>query len=335
MASTPTLVLASTSRYRRELLARLGLPFVAAAPVADETPLAGEAPRETALRLAEAKARAWPRAIPTRSIIGSDQVADCDGERRRQARRSRARRRAAHALVGQARRLPHRCRAARQRRAGAAGRRWSTSAARSARSAPPRSKPTCGAKQPYDCAGAVKVGSARHRAFRGIESDDPTALIGLPLIRLTSLLRAAGVSLLDPRVCHASASSMRGRLLLVPNLLGLVPPGDVLPARTIAAARNLAHFVVETAKPARAFLKSLSPALPLQQIVDRRDRRRRHARSAAPSCSRPRAPATISGSCRTPAVPASPIPVRSSSPPRIASGIASCRWWGPRRSCWR
>lgn len=59
---------------------------------------------------------------------------------------------------------------------------------------------------------------------------------------------------------------MRGRLLLVPNLLGVLSPEDVLPARTIAAARNLAHFVVETAKPARQFLKSLGPVLPLQQV---------------------------------------------------------------------
>jgi 16S rRNA (cytidine1402-2'-O)-methyltransferase len=57
-----------------------------------------------------------------------------------------------------------------------------------------------------------------------------------------------------------------GRLFLVPNLLGVVAPEHVLPARTIAVARGLAHFVVENAKPARAFLKSLSPALPLQQI---------------------------------------------------------------------
>ncbi len=60
---------------------------------------------------------------------------------------------------------------------------------------------------------------------------------------------------------------MTGRLYLVPNLLGAVPPENVLPARTIAVARGLAHFVVENAKPARAFLKSLSPALPLQQIA--------------------------------------------------------------------
>jgi 16S rRNA (cytidine1402-2'-O)-methyltransferase len=58
-----------------------------------------------------------------------------------------------------------------------------------------------------------------------------------------------------------------GRLFLVPNLLGIVPPENVLPARTIAVARGLAHFVVENAKPARQFLKSLAPALPLQSIA--------------------------------------------------------------------
>lgn len=60
---------------------------------------------------------------------------------------------------------------------------------------------------------------------------------------------------------------MSGHLYLVPNLLGAVPPEDVLPARTIAIARGLAHFIVENAKPARAFLKSLVPALPLQRIA--------------------------------------------------------------------
>jgi 16S rRNA (cytidine1402-2'-O)-methyltransferase len=60
---------------------------------------------------------------------------------------------------------------------------------------------------------------------------------------------------------------MTGRLYLVPNLLGIVPPENVLPARTIAVARGLAHFVVENAKPARQFLKSLAPATPLQAIA--------------------------------------------------------------------
>jgi 16S rRNA (cytidine1402-2'-O)-methyltransferase len=61
--------------------------------------------------------------------------------------------------------------------------------------------------------------------------------------------------------------AIRGRLFLVPNLLGQVPPENVLPARTIGIARGLAHFVVENAKPARQFLKSLSPALPLPAIA--------------------------------------------------------------------
>jgi len=60
---------------------------------------------------------------------------------------------------------------------------------------------------------------------------------------------------------------MTGRLYLVPNFLGIVPPANVLPARTIEVARGLAHFVVENAKPARHFLKSLEPALPLQAIA--------------------------------------------------------------------
>ena len=73
------LVLASTSRYRRALLDQLGLPFAVASPATDETPLPGEAPAATALRLAEAKARSVARDHPGALVIGSDQVADCDG----------------------------------------------------------------------------------------------------------------------------------------------------------------------------------------------------------------------------------------------------------------
>src|SRR5689334_11736397 len=73
------LVLGSTSRYRRELLLRLGLPFEVAAPEVDETPLPGETPAHTALRLSEAKARAVASRFPDALVIGSDQVADCDG----------------------------------------------------------------------------------------------------------------------------------------------------------------------------------------------------------------------------------------------------------------
>src|SRR5688572_28003781 len=76
---SPPLVLASSSTYRRELLERLRVPFTVAAPGIDETPLPGEAPRATALRLSEAKARAVALACPAGIVIGSDQVAVLDG----------------------------------------------------------------------------------------------------------------------------------------------------------------------------------------------------------------------------------------------------------------
>ena len=75
-----TLVLGSTSRYRRELLSRLNIPFEVASPEVDETPLPGEAPAELAQRLALAKARAVAARFPDAVVIGSDQVADLDGE---------------------------------------------------------------------------------------------------------------------------------------------------------------------------------------------------------------------------------------------------------------
>lgn len=77
------LVLGSTSRYRRELLERLNLPFEVAAPDVDETPLPGEAPRDLALRLALAKARAVAQQHPGAVVIGSDQVADLAGKDRK------------------------------------------------------------------------------------------------------------------------------------------------------------------------------------------------------------------------------------------------------------
>ena len=79
------LVLASSSKYRKELLMRLGLPFTTASPEIDETPLATETPAETALRLACQKAKAIGKRFPDAVVIGSDQVAECDGEARRYA----------------------------------------------------------------------------------------------------------------------------------------------------------------------------------------------------------------------------------------------------------
>ncbi len=114
--------------------------------------------------------------------------------------------------------------------------------------------------EPYDCAGSVRSEGLGIALFERIESDDPTALIGLPLIRLARMLRSAGVQVPAP------PTLMPGRLYLVPNLLGVVAPDAVLPARTIAVARGLTRYVVENAKPARAFLKSLAPARPLREI---------------------------------------------------------------------
>ena len=77
--TTRTLVLGSTSPYRRELLARLRIPFEVAAPEVDETPLTGESPRALAERLALVKARVVASAFPHAVVIGADQVADLNG----------------------------------------------------------------------------------------------------------------------------------------------------------------------------------------------------------------------------------------------------------------
>ena len=189
------LVLASTSPYRRELLARLGLPFDVAAPEADEAPLAGEAPRATALRLAEAKARSvaeqWPRAL----IVGSDQVADCEGAPIGKPGDLAAATRMLASLSGK-RVVFHtglalldsangRCRAA------------LVDVTSTFRRLDNREIDAYLKREaPFDCAGAVKAEGLGIALFDAIESDDPTALIGLPLIRLAQMLRDAGVAIL-------------------------------------------------------------------------------------------------------------------------------------------
>lgn len=188
-----TIVLASTSPYRRELLQRLRVPFDVLAPAVDEARRPGEAPLALALRLAEAKAMDVARRRPDDIVIGSDQVAELDGEAigkplaheaaLAQLERMQGRRLVFHTAVavvahGQAvvESVPT---AVTFRRLG-----------RDALDAYLRSD------QPYDCAGAAKIESLGIALVERVESDDPTALIGLPLIRLTSMLAAAGVSVL-------------------------------------------------------------------------------------------------------------------------------------------
>jgi septum formation protein len=182
----PPLILASTSFYRRELLRRLHLPFTAVAPEVDETALAQETPAALAQRLALAKARAVAARHPGAVIIGSDQVADLDGEAigkpgtheraAAQLRRMSGRRVAFQTAVAVLRPAT-----AYERVLLALG---DGEIERYLR-----------LEQPYDCAGSAKVEALGVALLSSIDSDDPTTLIGLPLIRTCELLRQAG---LDP-----------------------------------------------------------------------------------------------------------------------------------------
>jgi len=189
-------VLGSTSRYRRELLSRLRIAFEVASPEVDETPRPGEAPRDLALRLARAKARAVAAKFPGAAVIGSDQVADLDGEplgkpgthERAVAQLQRMRGRTvvfqtALAVVCQATGFEQVDVAAVEVRF-----RDLTDAEIEA---------YLHAEEPYDCAGSAKSEGLGIALLEAIDNDDPTALVGLPLIRTCRMLRAAGVRLLD------------------------------------------------------------------------------------------------------------------------------------------
>lgn len=186
------LILGSTSRYRRELLERLRLPFDTVAPQVDETPLPAEAPEALARRLALAKARDVARRHPGAVVIGSDQVADLDGEPLGKP--------GAHGrAVAQLRRM-----------------RGQTVVFQTALAvvcletdfeaqelAPVRVvfrdltdeeiERYLRAEQPYDCAGSARSEGLGIALLERIDNDDPTALVGLPLIRTCRLLRAAGI----------------------------------------------------------------------------------------------------------------------------------------------
>ena len=189
-----SLVLGSTSRYRRELLQRLNLPFEVSAPDVDETPQPAEAPRALALRLALAKARAVARQHPQAVVIGSDQVADLSGrplgkpgEHERavqQLRQMRGQTVVFHTAVAVV---------------------CAVTGFEQVDLAPVEVKfrdlsdaeieRYLRAEQPYDCAGSAKSEGLGIALLDAIHSDDPTALIGLPLIRTCRMLRAAGLVL--------------------------------------------------------------------------------------------------------------------------------------------
>ncbi|HJV87022.1 MAG TPA: Maf-like protein [Noviherbaspirillum sp.] len=194
--SLPRLILASSSKYRKELLSRLHLPFEVLVPAIDETPQAGESPEMTALRLAQEKAFAVVEQVPDALVIGSDQVATLDGEQigkpgthinaLAQLRKMRGREVVFHTAL---------CL-------------WDGRCADKAKAAQVENVRTfvtfrnlaeeeleayLHIEQPYDCAGSAKNEGLGIAILERIESADPTALTGLPLIALTTMLRNAGV----------------------------------------------------------------------------------------------------------------------------------------------
>jgi septum formation protein len=190
--TTPALVLASSSRHRKALLQRLGVPFTVVAPEIDETPRPGERPAETAIRLAEAKARAVARKYPDALIIGSDQVADFRGEPVGKPRDP------AHALeILRAMRghtvIFHTAVALVNARTGVCRDALVDVVSTFRHLDDAALVAYLDREKPFDCAGSVKSEGLGIALFTRIASDDPTALIGLPLIRLIDLLEAEGV----------------------------------------------------------------------------------------------------------------------------------------------
>ena len=192
MPANRPLVLASASPYRQALLQRLGLPFLVVAPRIDESPLAGEQPAQTAVRLAEAKARAVAPQYPAGLLIGCDQIADFHGlavgkprdraDALEQLRTMRGRTVTFHTAVALLNAQTGICRTALVD---------VTSTFRHLDDATLQAY--LEREQPFDCAGSVKAEGLGIALFTRLASDDPTALIGLPLIRLTDLLEAEGV----------------------------------------------------------------------------------------------------------------------------------------------
>jgi len=191
----PTLVLASTSRYRRELLERLGLPFEVAAPICDETPLAGESAADTATRLARIKAESLAPRYPDALIIGSDQVALLDGV---QLGKPGDYERAFSQLTAMRGKtiVFHTALAL-----------HNTAKDHTTETIVPwrvtmrdysdaEIDTYLRREQPYDCAGSAKTEGLGVAMIAAMEGSDPAAIIGLPLIELCRLLREEGYPIL-------------------------------------------------------------------------------------------------------------------------------------------
>ncbi len=194
--SSPTLILASSSKYRKELLSRLGLPFVTVNPDIDETSLPNEKPHETALRLACLKALAVGKLYPDSIVIGSDQVAECAGEpigkpgsferAFEQLKKMRGKEVIFHTAL---------CvRNGRDSHPDDTLQKKTVETVVAFRNLPDMElEAYLKTEEPYDCAGSAKNEALGIILLEKIESDDPTALTGLPLIALTTMLRQCGL----------------------------------------------------------------------------------------------------------------------------------------------
>lgn len=192
----PSLLLASSSRWRRELLARLGLPFDCSSPDIDESPLPGESVPALALRLAEAKARALAASHPEHWIIGSDQAAELDGksigkpghheQARAQLQAQSGRRVLFHTGVCLLHPASGFCRSGLDSTAVQFRSLKSTDIEHYLQR-----------EQPYDCAGSFRSEALGIALIERIEGRDPSALVGLPLMLLCDLLAEAGINVLQ------------------------------------------------------------------------------------------------------------------------------------------
>jgi septum formation protein len=196
MAAPTPLILASTSRYRRDLLERLQLPFEVRAPQVDEAARAGEAPATLARRLALDKAHAVAIDAPAAVVIGSDQVAELDGVAIGKPHTHERARAQLRAMSGRSV-LFHTAVAVVCKQRGFADAALATVVVRFRALSDAEIERYLQLEQPYDCAGSAKSEALGIALLAAVESDDPTALIGLPLIRTCELLRLAG---LDPLV---------------------------------------------------------------------------------------------------------------------------------------
>jgi septum formation protein len=192
MPPQPLLVLASSSAYRRELLGRLRLPFVTATPDIDEAPRAGEPAKSTALRLARSKAQAVAELYPQGLIIGSDQVAVLDGRHIGKPGTIDA---ALAQLTAMSGRLVsfHTAVCLHDARSGACDVAEVTTRVQLRSYSAEQARRYLEAEPAYDCAGSARIESLGIALAERIESDDPTALIGLPLIALVTMLKGAGI----------------------------------------------------------------------------------------------------------------------------------------------